>query len=147
MKIAISLIMLVCLSSCGFDKYNNLVADHNVTMLTAFGDAMAKQNSEGGRLAVSIMFGMRVGQQKFERPETALDYSKGFLPYADLFMRWYGVGSNKNSPTYHVEGANNDLFVTHEYDSRNSSTLYRDSMNTHSETYDMVGGSRDSYNE
>lgn len=135
-----SCILLALLTGCGFDKYNDKVASSNLAMLTAYGDAMAKQTTEGGRIAVALIFASGQGRQKFARPETALDYANGFLPYANLFMQWYGWGVNKNSPTYHVEGANNDLWVTNEIDSRNTSTRNDNAYNTHTEAYDMIGG-------
>jgi hypothetical protein len=62
-----------------------------------------------------------------------LDVAKAILPYANLFMNTYGTfgfSSKKQSPSYHVEGANNIMNVTHENNSRNTSNAYEDSMNS-----------------
>lgn len=131
----LALALLITLSSCGFKEHNQLIADSNNTRLAAYGDAMAKQTSEGGRMAVALMYATGAGMQNFVRPETVLDYANGLLPYANLFMQWYGWGNTKNSPTYHVEGANNSMYVTNESESRNTNTRNDNAYNTHTEDY------------
>jgi len=84
-------------------------------------------------MALTITYALGVGQQDYVRPETFLTYATGLMPYANLFMNmWYlGNGQGDNSPTYHVEGANNSMYVTNESKSRN--TAIDDSYNTHHE--------------
>jgi hypothetical protein len=81
--------VLLTLGGCGFKDYNNMVMQENATLLTAYGDAMAKQNSEGGRLAIALMFATGAGRQKLARPETAATYlplvSSAVLPWVTLF--------------------------------------------------------------
>jgi len=139
MKTVFVVVLACFLYGCAdFKEHNQMIKDSNVSMFTAYGNAMARQKSEGGRMAVQSAYLMRVGQQPYQRPETFLDYSTGLLPYANLFMNAYGLWGNvtDDSPTYKVEGAYNSLYVTNESDSRNTSaddsynTRHKDSYNT-----------------
>ena len=146
MKIIISLILLATLSACAdFKDHNEMIRQGNVTMFQAYGEAMAKQTTEGGRIAVQSAYLTRVGQQDYVRPETALDYSNGLLPYANLFMQGYtSYKRAKPVPTYRAS-ENGSIYVTNEQSSRNSQTVksynteHEDSYNTeHEASYNQT---------
>ncbi len=132
MRICCGIIILFLLTSCAFKEHNEMVERGNLAMFTAYGNAMAKQTSEGGRMAVNNAYILRVGMSPYQRPETVLDYSKGLLPYADLFMRLYRIdnpSSTGRSVSYHVEGINNTMSVSNEDGSRNGSIINDSSYN------------------
>ena len=83
------IVILILVSSCSFGDYNKMVMQENATLLAAYGDAMAKQNSEGGRLAIALMFATGAGRQSLARPETAATYlpliNSAVLPWIALF--------------------------------------------------------------
>ena len=125
--------MLLTVTGCSHADHNQMIRESNNGRLEAYGKALAMQTTEGGRMALTITYALGVGQQDYVRPETFLTYATGLMPYANLFMNmWYlGNGQGDNSPTYHVEGANNSMYVTNESKSRN--TAIDDSYNTHHE--------------
>jgi len=79
-------VLVFMVTGCAHNEYNDRVATTNVTMFSAFGDAMAKQTSEGGRMAVNTAYMLRAGQQDYQRDDTVLDYSKGLLPWMALAL-------------------------------------------------------------
>ena len=127
------IVMLLTVTGCSHLEHNQMIRESNNGRLEAYGKALAMQTTEGGRMALTITYALGVGQQDYVRPETFLTYATGLMPYANLFMNmWYlGNGQGDNSPTYHVEGANNSMYVTNESKSRN--TAIDDSYNTHHE--------------
>jgi hypothetical protein len=82
-------LLAVAISGCTFDKYNRMVEHQNETLLKAFSEGLAKQNSEAGRLALTIAYVTRTGQQTLHAPETPATYlpmlNATILPWVALF--------------------------------------------------------------
>ena len=90
MKTWLALILiLLTTASCGFRDFNQMVMQENQMLLQAYGDAMAKQTTEGGRLAIALMFATGAGRQSLARPETAATYlpliNAAVMPWVALF--------------------------------------------------------------
>ncbi len=130
MRVGCGIIILFFLASCSHRDHNLMIQEANHGRLEAYGTALAKQRTEGGRMALTLTYALGVGQQKYVEPETPLTYAKGLLPYARLFMdMWmWGESGNDGNTTYHVEGSNNYLGVTN--DSGTKNTAYSNSYNT-----------------
>jgi len=83
------LLVLLAVSGCTYDKYNSMVMRQNQLLLAQFGEALSKQTSEGGRLAVTLLFATGAGRQTLARPETAATYlpmiNSAILPWITLF--------------------------------------------------------------
>ncbi len=133
MRIGCGIIVMFLLTSCSHMEHNKMIQESNNGRLEAYGKALSMQTTEGGRMALTLTYALGVGRQDYVKPETFLTYATGLMPYANLFMNMWMIGNtgNNDSPTYHVEGAYNDLYVTNEYSSRN--TAIDDSYNTHHE--------------
>jgi len=119
-----------------------MIKESNDGRMKAYGEALAMQTTEGGRLALTLTYALGVGRQDYVKPETFLTYATGLMPYANLFMNMWMIGntSGDSSPTYHVEGSNNYLGVTNERDSRNSATSNENAYNTSSWDLMQAGG-------
>ncbi len=83
-KLGCAIIVFFFLSGCAHDKYNDRVAATNASMFEAYGQAMALQKTEGGRLALAIAFSTGAGRAQFQREDTVLDWTQGLLPFAAL---------------------------------------------------------------
>jgi hypothetical protein len=68
------LVILIAVSGCSFKEFNAQVERQNHDRFLAFSQGMAMQTTEGGRLALSLMYATGAGQQALVRPETARDY-------------------------------------------------------------------------
>ena len=135
--LALALILILLMTaSCGFKEYNEMVMQENQMLLQAYGDAMAKQNSEGGRLAIALMFATGAGRQSLARPETAATYlplvNSAVLPWIALFhhgsdddvSQSYAAGRDIYfQSTNNASHAGNELFSAIEGDG-NSVTQY-----------------------
>jgi len=92
-KIITVLLVGMVMSSCAHSNYNKTIADYERNRMSAYGDAMAKQTSETGRMAVAMAFAYGMGSGKFQRDDTVLDYASAFIPYANLLLPLaYGGG-------------------------------------------------------
>jgi len=92
-KTIVCIVVLLFLSACAHNEYNAAVAKYEQTRMKAYGDAMAKQSTETGRMAVAMAFAYGMGKGKFQREDTVLDYATAFLPYANLLLPLaYGGG-------------------------------------------------------
>ena len=85
--LSVSLVLVLC-AACSYDKYNALVLEQNAQLMRAYGDAMAKQTTEGGRIAIAIMFATGAGRQALARPETVKDY---LVPVATVLNPWLPI--------------------------------------------------------
>ena len=99
----------VVLTGCGFKDYNTAVQQDNQARVKAFGEAMSKQTTEGGRLAVAIIFATGMGQIPLAKPETAATYiplvSSVVSPFIPLFY-----GGNRHKTTTSDLKAGRDIF-------------------------------------
>jgi len=85
-KLIVFGLAVLLLSGCSHKEYNAFVSEQNNSRMEAYGKAMSLQTTEGGRLAVALTYALGVGQQQLARNETALDYMKAFVPYANMIM-------------------------------------------------------------
>jgi len=101
-KFLVLVLILVAVSGCTFDKYNRMVEHQNETLFKAFADGISKQNSEAGRLAVTMAFVTGVGRQSLRAPETAATYipmvNAAIVPWIALFH--HGGDDNDVSQSY-----------------------------------------------
>ena len=121
-------IVILMLSSCSqHTETNQMIAESNSAMFTAFGDSMAKQTTEGGRMAVGLLYGIGAGRQSFYREDTVVDYANAFLPYASLFMPF--IYSGYGGSTYDASG-NGQINISNYDESYNTNYPTEQSYNT-----------------
>lgn len=137
------IVLAVALTGCAADikKHNDMVQQANRDRQEHMATALSNAKTSEAVVAMSILFAVGAGQQTFVKPDTPLDYMRASLPIANLFMQGFQLykTADKAQPTYNLEGAGNTMYVTNEKNSRNTSTLNRDSFNTHSEDFWQAG--------
>jgi hypothetical protein len=109
--------MLVMSGCADINATNQLIADQNEARLAAYADGMAAcGNNAACQVGLSAAYFSGAGMAQFIKPDTALDYARGFLPYAQLVLdawrtfRYAGGHSSGDSSGFLVTGNNNSFF-------------------------------------
>ncbi len=140
MKTVIAVAILAMLFGCSHKDYNTMVMAQNNERLQAYGKAMSIQTTEGGRLAIALTYALGVGRQQLSRDETALDYMKAFVPYANMLMP-FAYGAWNGDENRSSMSAGRDIYVNSTR--ADSSWLYHSS----SQEYTLANGSSATSND
>jgi hypothetical protein len=137
MKIALLLIVsLSLLPGCAdINDTNKLIAEANVDRLSKYADGMvACGDNAACQVGVSAAYFSGAGQQNFFRPDTAVDYLRAGLPYAELGTRWYqlflgSAGTSGDRSSIYVKGDGNSFNLGNDLSAAYGSSLTVDWSN------------------
>ena len=126
------LLAMLCpmlLTACaGVDTANQLIADSNSQRLSAYADGMAGCGDNAAcQVGLTAAFAGGLGQQQFFRPDTAVDYLRAGLPYAEIGLRAYSIwgaagGTSGDRAATIVRGDGNTLLVGNRVSAADQST-------------------------
>jgi len=89
---------IVLLVGCGTKDYNNTVKELNATNRAAYAQGMAACGDNAAcQVGLSAAYFGNAGQMPLAKPDTALDYAKVALPFAQLWVQWDGSGNSAGS--------------------------------------------------
>ena len=115
---------------------NYLIAEQNRETQMHMATSLANAKTSEAVVAMSILFAVGAGQQKFYRDDTALDYVRALSPWFNLLIPFaYGSSNNSKGGASSIT-AGGDVWVN----STNSQTLGTNAAWTAS-TYTLGGGS------
>ena len=124
-----ALLLVFLLSACaGVDTANQLIADSNSQRLTVYADGMAGCGDNAAcQVGLTAAFAGGLGQQQFFRPDTAVDYLRAGLPYAEIGLRAYSIwgaagGTSGDRAATIVRGDGNTLLVGNRVSAADQST-------------------------
>lgn len=148
MRILLPLFLALMLSSCaGVDQTNQLIADGNAQRLQAYADGMAGCGDNAAcQVGLTAAFAGGLGQQQFFKPDTAVDYLRAGLPYADILYRSYAIwggggGTSGDRAVNYIKGDGNTLLIGNRTSSDNGSTASLSLNPSYTRRYDG-GGNR-----
>jgi len=89
---------IVLLVGCGTKEYNDAVKDMNTMNRKAYAEGMAACKGDAAcQVGLSAAYFGNAGQMPLAKPDTALDYAKAALPFAQLWVQWDGSGNSTGS--------------------------------------------------
>jgi len=95
---AVLIIPALLLIGCGTKEYNDAVREMNAANRKAYAEGMAACKGDPAcQVGLSAAYFGNAGQMPLAKPDTALDYAKAALPFAQLYVQWDGVGSSAGS--------------------------------------------------
>lgn len=149
----ISLLCVLMLPGCSIlsgqdpiNTTNQLIANSNTARLAAYADGMASCGDNAAcQVGISMAFATGAGQQPLFKPETAVDYLRAGLPYADLALRAYSIwgGSNGISgdrSSIFVKGDGNSFNIANRMSATDQSSVAVDWSNTFSRSTATTSG-------
>ena len=129
MNMLLAMILPALLTACaGVETTNQLIADSNGQRLAAYADGMAGCGDNAAcQVGLSMAFAGGLGQQQFFRPDTAVDYLRAGLPYAELGLRAYSIwgasgGTSGDRAATIVRGDGNTLLIGNRVSAAEQST-------------------------
>ena len=135
-KQLIALSVLICLCSCAdINDTNKLIAAANTGRLTQYAEGMATCGENAAcQVGLSAAYFSGSGQQNFFRPDTAVDYLRAGLPYAELGTRWYqlflgSAGTSGDRSSIYVKGDGNSFNLGNDLSAAYGSSLTVDWSN------------------
>lgn len=143
MNMLLAMLLPALLSACaGVDTTNQLIADSNSQRLSAYADGMAGCGDNAAcQVGLTAAFAGGLGQQQFFRPDTAVDYLRAGLPYAELGLRAYSIwgaagGTSGDRAATIVRGDGNTLLIGNRVSASEQSTASHPIDLAYSRLYD-----------
>jgi len=84
------LIFILLLTSCSQKDVNSRIALQNQQSQQYMVKALSEAKTSEAVVAISILFAVGAGQQKFYRNDTVLDYINGLAPWVSMGLSAYG---------------------------------------------------------
>ena len=101
---------------------NHLIAEQNKATQMHMTTALANARTSEAVVAMSILFAVNAGQQKFYRDDTALDYFRAFTPWVSLLLPLAYTSHNNNDSR--AMSAGRDIYInsSNQHDAWSSAT-------------------------
>lgn len=132
----VCLVVFLYLPGCAdINATNKLIAAANSSRLAQYADGMAACGDNAAcQVGLSAAYFSGAGQQNFFRPDTAVDYLRAGLPYAELGTRWYqlflgSAGTSGDRSSIYVKGDGNSFNLGNDLSAAYASSLTVDWSN------------------